>query len=204
MNGPAPPARKPGRFWLTLGEVTAVLAVAIAGLSYWETHREHGKAAAQAAAEARARAALVLEGAADAGGRRVVLKAVRPGQVVQSQRYLFPAAVLDHAMEVVAATPQIDLAWIEAGLERALDRAHAKGAGEARLPVAIVTTYVEDGETRSDRSLYVVGYAWRSKLILGRQVRLQGIALERRGVAGDLKALVDRRFATQTSGSAPT
>lgn len=196
-----PAARKRRRFWLNVGEVAAVLAVVIAGLSYWDGHREHAQAARQAAVQARAKAAFVLRGSADAGGRRIVLEAVDPTQAIQSQRYLFPAEVLDHAMEVSAARPQIDLVWLEAGLDRALDQARVKTDGEARLPVAITTTYVEDGETRIDRSLYEVGYAWRSRLLLGRRLTLQGIALIQRGVGGDLRTSVNRRWVASSGGS---
>ena len=194
---PQPAAKRSRRFWLTVGEVVGVLAVLIAGLNYWDSHREHAQAAKQADAEAKAQAALVITGQADAGGRRIVLRALKSDQAIQSQRYIFPAKVLDHAMEVSAAAPQIDAGWIAAGLARALDDANAKGDGEAQLPVGILTTYVEDGETRTDRSLYKVGYAWRSRFLLGRQITLQGISLSQRGVGGDLQALVNQRWASR-------
>jgi hypothetical protein len=114
--------------------------------------------------------------------------------VIQSQRYIFPHAVLGHAMEIDAARPQIDRAWIAAGLEKALDAAHVKGDGEALLPVAIVTTYVENGATLQDRSIYRIGYAWRARFLAGRRILLQGLALRRRQVAGDLQADVDRAW----------
>ncbi len=202
---PSPPPKRRGRFWLNVGEAAAVIAVLIAGLNYWDSRRDRGQAAHEAAKAAQAHAAIVLRGEAEAGGRRIMLAAVSPGQVIQSQRYYFPRAVLDHAMEVSAARPQIDLAWIEGGLGHALEVAHAKGDGEAGVPVAIVTTFVEDGDTRTDRSLYRIGYAWRGRLLLGRRLVLQGIALEHRGVSGDLAALADRHWtAPQGSGAGPT
>jgi hypothetical protein len=187
-----PPERKRGRLWISLGEGAAVLAVAIAALSYWDTHREHVAEAGRAAQESQARSAFVIRAAADAAGRRLTLDAVEPGQVIQSQRYIFPRVILDHAMEVAAARPQIDVAWIDSGLDRALGAAHVKGDGEARLPVAIVSEYVEDGETRQDKSLYVIGYKWRPRFLGGRQIILEGLSLRRRAVAGDLQAQVDR------------
>ncbi len=198
-----PPARKRGRFWLNVGEAAAVLAVIIAALSYWDAHREHALSEKQIDAQARARQAFVIKGAADAGGRKIVLEAVTPTQVIQSQRYVFPNAILDHAMEVTAARPQIDVGWITTGLDRALDAAHAKGDGEATLPVGVITTYVEDGETRADRSLYQIGYAYRSRFLMGRQIALQGISLVRRGVAGDLQGVADRRWAALQKERAP-
>ena len=193
MAEPSPREPRPrGRLWISIGEGAAVLAVIIAALSYWDAHRQHVEEARSAARQARAQAALVLRAAAVEGGRRLTLDSVDPSQVIQSQRYVFPAAVLDHPMEVTAARPQIDQGWIAGGLDRVLK--DAKGDGEARLPVAIVTTYVEAGDTRQDRSLYALGYAWRSHFLGGRQIILQGLALERRGFSGDPRAAVERAW----------
>ncbi len=199
-----PPEKKRGRFWLNVGEIAAVLAVIIAGLSYWDSHKQHAEAAREAAESEKAHAVVVLRGAADADGRRLALDPVSSAQVIQTQRYIFPTPILDHPMEVTAAKPQIDLEWIREGLNRALDAAHAKKSGEARLPVAIVTTYVEDGDTRVDHSVYLLGYRWHSRFLAGRAITLEGVALERRGVTGDLRAQVDRRWAAQSSGTGPT
>jgi len=204
--------RKRGRLWLTIGEAAAVLAVVIAALSYWDTHREHVEEARRAVAQAKAAGAapaFVLEAAPEAGGRRLALKAVEPRQVIQSQRYIFPGGVLDHVVDVTAAAPRIDSAWIASGLGKALDSAHAKRAGEARLPVAVITAYLQDGDVRQDRSVYLVGYAWRGHLLGGREIDLQGLALQRRQAAGDLQSLVDRLWAargvksSQPSGVGP-
>jgi hypothetical protein len=200
----SPHERKRGRFWLNVGESAAVLAVIIAGLSYWDSHKQHAEADRQAAETAKAHSAIVLRGGAEDDGRRIALDAAGAGQVIQTQRYIFPTAILDHPMEVTAAKPQIDLDWIAHGLDQSLDAAHAKKTGEARVPVAIVTTYVEDGDSRVDHSVYQLGYRWRSRFLGGRQIVLQGIALERRGVTGDLRAAVDRRWTAQSSGAGPT
>ncbi|HEY5070672.1 MAG TPA: hypothetical protein VII63_01450 [Caulobacteraceae bacterium] len=202
----APPPKPPhtrGRFWLNVGEAAAVLAVVVAALSYWDAHRGHNEAAKQAESEAKARTAMVLKGSADSGGRRLELEPVRSSQVIQSQRYIFPSDVLGHTMEVSAAAPQIDVAWIAEGLGRSLERRHVKGDGEARLPVAIITSFIEDGEGRTDRSTYEIGYAYRSRFLLGREISLQGVSLIQRGVAGDLRTWVNRRWLLQSSGGGP-
>ena len=198
----SPPARKRRQgFWLTAGEVIGVLALAIAALNYWDSHRQHAEETKHAEIQARAEAAFVATGVADSGGRRIVLQPLKPTQAIQSQRYLFPKDVLDHTMEVSAARPQINLDWIANGLRRALDEAHVKAAGEARLPLAIVTTYVEDGDTRTDRSIYQIGYAYHPRLLGGMQIRLQGIALARRAIDSDPQASVDKRWATAKTGA---
>ena len=83
--------------------------------------------------------------------------------------------------------------WIKRDF-RLADNA-AKASGEGALPVVIVTTYVEDGEMRTDRSLYRIGYAWQSRFLLGRKLTLEGLSLIQRGIAGDPRTLVDRRWA---------
>jgi hypothetical protein len=213
MATPDPSERKRGRLWLTIGEAAAVLAVVIAALSYWDTHRQHVEEARREAAQAKAAGAapaFVLVAAPEAGGRRLALRAVEPRQVIQSQRYIFPSGVLDHVVDVTAAAPRIDSAWIARGLGKALDSAQAKRMGEGRLPVAVITAYLQDGDVCQDRSVYLIGYAWRGHLLGGREIDLQGLALQRRQAAGDLQAVIDRQWAArvleshQPSGAGPT
>jgi hypothetical protein len=199
MNDPKlPPAATPRcrqGFWLTVGEIVAALALVVAGLNYWDTHRARLDQTRQAENRARAEAAFVAVGVVDRAGRAISLQPLGAGQVVLSQRYVFPSQVLNHAMEITAARPQIDLGWIEGGLRHALETARVKGDGEARLPVVIETTYVEDGDTRADRSLYQIGYSWRRRFLGGLRIQLQGIALARRGVVGDPRRLANARWA---------
>jgi hypothetical protein len=182
------------KFWISFGEVIAVLALAIAALNYWDSHRDHVKAARREALAEKAQTALVLRGVADAGGRKILLSAAKDAQTIQSQRFTFPSEVLPEVMEVRAARPQIDLVWFQTGLNHALDRAKVGGAGEAVLPVAVETVFVEDGETHIDRSLYDLGFAYRSRLLLGRALRLEGLALARSAIAAPTRALVDARW----------
>jgi hypothetical protein len=193
---------KRGRLWLTIGEGAAILAVIIAALNYWDSHREHvdqaRRDAAQAsrdaaqASQASLASALILQGDLESEGRRLGLKSVDPSQVIQSQRFIFPQAVLDHPVDVTAQAPGIDAGWISAGLDKLLDARHAKGDGRDRVPVAVVTTYLEHGQSRQDRSLYLVGYAWKHRFLGGREITLQGLAFRSRAGSGDLQAAVDK------------
>lgn len=185
------------RFWLTVGEVVAVLGLGLAGLNYWEGHRDREQALRQEAQKAQAqnRSVFLMRGEADKKGERVILQPTDPGQVVQTQRYLFPGAVLDHAKEIGAGRLQIDLVWFDHGLGRALKAARKAGAslpeGEAMLPVGVVTTYVENGETRTDQSIYRVGYVAEPGLLGAVKLRLLGATPMRRDVKGDVQAQVD-------------
>ncbi len=182
------------RFWINLGECAAVLAVVISALSYWDAHRERTDAERQVLTQAHANAAFVLVGDAKDGGRRLELSPLKPTQAIQSQQYIFPEAVRPDVMSLAAARPRIESEWVAAGLERALGAAHAKANGEGTMPVAIVTTYVEDGDMHVDRSLYDVGYAWQSHFLTGRRITLQGLSLIQRGIGGDPRSPVDRRW----------
>ena len=203
MTSTGPPERKRGRLWLTIGEVAAVLGVLIAGLNSWDSHREHVEDAKRGAAPA-VSPAFVLEASPQAGGRRLALTSVEPRQVIQSQRFMFPSQVLGHAIELTAAAPRIDSDWIAPGLDRALDAAHARKTGDARVPVAVITAYLQDGAVRQDRSIYLIGYAWKGHFLGGREIILQGLALRRRGAVGDLQASVDQDWkALHPSGVGP-
>ena len=196
MSGPepAPPKRRQG-FWLTVGEIVGVLALVLTGLNYWDSHKQHAEDEKRVQAQTQAAVAFVAVGEADADGTTVALRPLKSAQAIQSQRYIFPKEVLDHPMEITADRPRIQNDWVASGLKRALDAVHAKGAGSARVPVLIETTYVEDGDTRTDVSLYQLGFSWKKEFLSGRQIRLAGLALARRNPGPDGQALVEKRWA---------
>ena len=197
-DAPKPESKPKGfRFWITVGEVVALLGLGLAGLSYWDNHRSREQAQRQEAekAKAQSRSVFLMRGEADEDGERVILEPSNPAQVVQTQRYLFPTAVLDRGKEIGAGRLQIDLVWFDDGLKDALKAARKAGAplpkGEARLPVGVITSYVEDGETRTDRSIYRIGYTAEPGLLGAVKLNLLGATLVRRGVTGDLQVAVD-------------
>ena len=196
-----PAAARRRRFWITLSELVGVAAVLIAALNFWDSHRERFRDAdRQTAAEkaAQARSAFVVSAEMQADGARLTFRPLDPAQAIQEERYIFPHAVLGHAMEVSAARPQIDLAWIQDGLRTEVTRQRQAGAGpdgEGAIPVGIVATYVQDGEIHTDRSLYRLGYAWRGRLFGGPRLALQGVSLMRRALSGNLDAAVQAAWA---------
>ena len=197
MTAPAPAKTRRFRLWITLSELVGVLALVIAGLNFWDSHRQRvddvrrETAADRAAA---ARSAFVLQGEAQAEGARLALSPLDTAQAIQSQRFVFPADVRARPVDIAATHPQIDVGWIADGLRRQVAAARKAGAGadgDGSTPVGVVTTYVQDGEMRTDRSLYRVGYAWRGRLLGGPVLALQGLSLVRRGVPGDLGKAVE-------------
>lgn len=200
---PRPPASRRGpRFrWLTLAEVVGILALVVAALGWWDNHREHQdeerdraagvRSQAAQAKEAALRQTFLLTGSVERDDR-IRLASARPDQVIQTQTVVFPSSVRKDPVETTG-NPRIELSWFEAGLK---DTAHGRGANgsEARMPVGIVTTYVEAGEMRTDRSIYAVGYTLHHRMLRGSKVELDGLSLVRRGVAGDLQGALDKSW----------
>ncbi len=199
QNGPPPKKRAPLR-WLTLAEIVGVAALAIAGLGYWDNHRERlqqdheraaaerdrkaaaaeqGNARAQAAQQDAVRHALLLTGVPAAGELR--LQPARADQVIQTQTLWFPTVVRPDSV-TTTGNPRIEARWIEDRLRR------AAGPEDHRAPVAIETTFIEDGQTRTDRAVYMIGFSLHGRLVGGPKVEFEGLSLARRGVAGDLQA----------------
>jgi hypothetical protein len=197
------PKRRVPLRWLTLAEVVGVAALVIAGLGYWDAHRERAQEAQDRAAAARERQAeakagalkhtFLMTGAAQGAGDLIRLAPTRAEQVIQTQTVIFPTAVRTDPVQTTG-NPRIERGWFEDGLKKAQhDRKHAQKAGdEGRLPVGFVTTYIEDGQVRTDRSVYELGYSLHDRFLRGPRVELDGLSLARRGVGGDLQPEVDR------------
>lgn len=202
MTDAAPPKRP--RLWLTISEVVGVVAVLIAALSFWDSHRDRSvsekrQAELQQSQQVRqqAESILVLTGEVDSSGDRIRLEPMNRAQAVQSQTLVFPTEVRADPVQIDAATPRIDKDWIVAGLKKAADAARKAGrkGGEGRLPVAITTSYVQDGVQRTDNSIYRLGYSTSSNFLGVEKVKLEGLSLVRRGTGGNLRAQVDAIWA---------
>jgi hypothetical protein len=200
---PEPPKKRLRLRMLSLAEIVGVAALAIAGLGYWDSHRERlqqdqerakaeaaqraaeadkGKAAAQQAQQEAIRHALLLTGASTSGELR--LQPTRPEQVIQTQTLWFPSDVREASVATIG-NPRIEARWIEDKLRRV-----AKPA-DHQVPVTIETTFIEDGQQRTDRSIYLIGFSLHGRLVGGPRVEFEGLSLARRGVSGDLQAAVN-------------
>lgn len=196
MSEERPRRRLPIRL-LTLGEIVAVAAVVIAGLGYWDSHRERDQEAREKAAAAQAKKAeaaatarrqvFILTGQPDSSGDRIRLSPVNPEQVIQTQALTFPTPVREDDVQTTG-NPRIEKSWFDGGLKKALK---VRGGEDGRVPVGVATVYIEDGLTKSDRSIYLVGYSLHDRMLKKDEVRLEGLSLARRGVGGDLQRAVD-------------
>ena len=177
---------------LSLAEIVGVLALVLAGLGYWDAHRdrvlsEKERAAAAREHEAQVRAgaakpAFLMIGSQESDGDRVRLSSVHADQVIQTQTVWFPSAIRADSVETTG-NPRLEADWMQDGLRKAAGKAKT-----GRAPVAVQTVYIEDGQTKTDRALYLVGYSLHSRVLRGDRLKLEGLSLVRRGVTGDMQA----------------
>ena len=180
------------RRWITLGEVLAVAAVAISGLTLWNSYSERNSAQAERAAakqQAASKAAvLVLRSERTDEGKRLLLAPADAQAVIQSQTFLFPSALGIDGIDTVVE-PRIEADWIEDGVKKG---ARGSASGDRLLPVAISTRFTSDGATRSHVALYDIGYELEGGgFLAGREVRLRGLSLLRRVPQEEAQARLD-------------
>ncbi|WP_404337680.1 hypothetical protein AB2M62_02980 [Sphingomonas sp. MMS12-HWE2-04] len=192
------------RRWITLGEVLAVIAVLISGLTLWNSWSERSDSAAVKTADAQratTRAATLVLVAADAGERKLALKPVSAEQSVQSQKIAFPTSLGAPPAETTGE-PRIEAEWFERGLKKARERADLpdNSRGDERLPVVITTRFLVDGEPHEDVALYDIGYTISGRLIAGHSVTLRGLSLVSHVKSGDAQATLDARWARLLPG----
>lgn len=180
------------RRWITLGEVLAVLAVLISGLTLWNSYRDRSNDEAERVAERKDAAAkaetLLLKASAGKEGARLALAPANSDQVIQSQTIAFASATGRSRIETVA-DPRVEAGWIKDAAKSV--KGKDGEAGDRRLPVAITTRFVRDGETHSDTAIYDVGYSLDSGFLGGTDVRLGGLSLVERTSAAKAQARLD-------------
>ena len=175
-------AARTRRRWLTLAELLGVAAVLISALTLWNnylqrTGEEEDKAAArrEAAQHEAATQSLLLRGSPGRGGDQLALAPADAGQTIQDQRILFPAALELDPIDTVS-DPRIEARWFSAHLLRRTAN-DERSRGDLRLPVAITTRYVRDGEAHSDTAIYDIGYRIEGGgLLSNREIKLRGLA----------------------------
>ncbi|EJL34989.1 hypothetical protein [Novosphingobium sp. AP12] len=188
------------RRWVTLGEVLAVVAVVISGLTLWNnwSERSDSEAVKQAdAQEASARAATLVLVATGSGERQLVLKPASEEQSVQSQTVRFPTA-LGVAPAETTGEPRIEAAWFEGPLKKARNAARLPddSRGDERLPVVVTTRFLVDGRGHEDIALYDIGYSISGRWLAGHSVALRGVSLVSRASSAGAQAKLDARWKT--------
>ncbi|WP_294253515.1 hypothetical protein [uncultured Sphingomonas sp.] len=193
-------AAKVRRRWITLGEVLGVAAVLISGLTLWNNWNDRRETKAEKAAteqRASAKVAKLVLVAADGGKQTLALRPAAAEQSVQSQTILFPTA-LGVSPATTTGEPRIEGGWFEHALVKAREAAGLpdNSRGDERLPVAIVTQYLADGDPHEDVALYDVGYTISGKFLGGHSVTLRGISLVAKVKRDHAQARLDARWKT--------
>lgn len=168
------------RRWLNLGEVVAILAVLISGLTFWNSYRERTNSEAEHAQEAKESAkkaaTLILKAGPDKDGRTLALTPRADEQAIQTQTIYFPSKLGVSPAET-SSDARIEKSWFERALVSARKEAGAEQApGDARMPVLIETHYLANGDPQVDRAIYEVGYVTSHSLIGGTDVHLRGLS----------------------------
>lgn len=187
------------RRWITVGEVLAVIAVIISALTLWNNWNERSDSEAAKTVEtqkASARAGTLVLITANSGERKLTLKPASAEQSVQSQKVFFPTA-LGVAPAETTGEPRIEAAWFERALKKARKEAHLAddSLGDERLPVAIATRFLVDGEPHQDVTLYDIGYTISGRWLGGHSIKLRGLSLVSHMKRGSAQAKLDARWA---------
>jgi len=183
--------------FLTLAEIVGVAALAIAGLEYWDGHHERlerEQARADEAAAKAARSSFLLKGQIDDKGDRIRLNPVDPDQVVQTVTVWFPKDVRADKVEI-DGDPRLEAAWIADGVRKAQSQPDDKSGAKSeagRVPVAVQTVFIQDGQSRTDEAVYSLAYSLHHRLLQPDRVQLEGLSLARRSVKGDPQAAADK------------
>ena len=154
--------------WLTLGEVIAVIALAISALGLWKTwNSDDGPTTV---VEQRQPVALTLRGKAEDDGRKLEITPVEQSHALQSLTIALPGAA---SAINIGSDGQLSASDLEAAVSKNADREK----GTHRLRVRIQTDYVEAGAARHASHAYVLTYRWESGgLFGGRSLRLVSLA----------------------------
>ena len=173
----------------------------ISGLTFWNSYSERRNAEVERAGEERSAdvkaRSLVLRGTVDRDGESLELTAAANDQAIQDQTVSFPSALELDAVEVT--NPRIEADWFDGAVREARRAARQRDedAGDERLPVAITTRYVVDGETFTDVALYDVGYAVKDRFLRGGAVQLRGLSFIGRAGADIAQARLDKLWQTR-------
>jgi hypothetical protein len=195
--------------FLTVAELVGLAALVIAALGYWDSHRERTLTERERAAETQEKQAeakkeaaagalkltFLMTGSPEGAGERLKLASVHSEQVIQNQALTFPSEIRGDTVQTTG-NPRIEAGWIEGGVTTAEHARGGKGR-QGRLPVAIVTTFIEDGQAKTDTALYQLGYRAHPRVLRSDKVELEGLSLVRRGLGGDLQAAVDVAWTRQ-------
>ncbi len=98
--------------------------------------------------------------------------------------------------------PRIEADWFADRLKQAREAAKLPddSVGDEKLPVAIVTRFVVDGEPHESAALYDIGYGITGRWLAGHRLSLRGLSLVDTVTAAGAQKALDRRWAGMPAG----
>lgn len=181
------------RRWITLGEIVAIAAVAISGLTFWSNYSDRKASEAERHAErAEAREAeahVTLTGTPASGGHALAIGDSR--QKIQGIKVRFPAALGIGSKESLLE-PKIEARWFAGKLLDMTDGGPDKRDGT--MPVLITADWWDGDQHLDETALYDIVWHTEGRVLQGRELKLKGIALRRR-LKGDGPAQLDAAWA---------
>jgi len=154
--------------WLTLGEILAVIAVAISALGLWKSWSSDDRPTT--VVEQRRPIALTLRGKVEDDGRTLAIAPVEQSHALQSLAIKLPGAA-------AAISIGSDGELVANDIEDAVAKNADRDKGTHRLRVRIQADYVEAGAARHASHDYILTYRWESGGLLGgRSLRLVSLA----------------------------
>ena len=139
-----------------LSDALAAAALVVAGLGYLEA-REANHFAQQ---RVEAQNVLVLR-AREIEGDRLSIVTVNEDQVIQQIWFRMPVDLRSDEVRLNAEVPEFRLSWLESGIDEDLQDVREAGLVAVvvgQIPVGVTTTYVVEGRTEIDCSLYKIAY----------------------------------------------
>jgi hypothetical protein len=155
--------------WLTLGEIIAVIAVAISALGLWKSWQSDDQPAT-VVVEQRQPIALTLRGKAEDEGRTLEIAPVEQTHALQSLSIKMPGGT-----SAISIGSDGDLA--ASSVEDAMGKNADRDKATHRLRVHIQADYVEAGAARHASHDYLLTYRWEGgSLFGGRSLRLVSLS----------------------------
>ena len=146
------------RRWITLGEIIAVLALAVSAAGLWLTWKSGNEEKTTKVLEQKQAIPLTLRGKAANDGRELTIEPVEASHALESLTLTIKGA----SPIEIGSDGGLSASDVEAALGK---RDEAKGPHT--VPVRIAARYVEMGKDRNASGSYVLHYRWEGGGLFG-------------------------------------
>lgn len=200
-------ARQARRRLLNLGEFVAIVAVAISGLTFWNSYQERTSAETARVSteqkEARADTVLLLVGKPMASGSDLAIAPANAGQILQTLSVALPRALNVPPIVSTGGNAQVSATTFSAALKQARKQSRDDDTGGLTLPVLITTQYFAKDRVMHATAIYNLGYEF-DRHLFGSSVKLTGLALGERTQVGRGQSRIDALWQAQHAVEKPT